>query len=357
MARGLRVGRWRRPQALVVDPRPLRGLGPSPTKPRRSLHGPSVRRGRSSVGRRRGSQPCAPIPEQKTLGAPRRARDPRPPWVTCGVPETCVSAAGGDGKLSLSIPVRCADRAPRQRSRAAASLVLGGCARSACRPLAGIASARRRSPAMGRGPSPTQRPRGLLGPSVRCDRSSVGRWRGSQPCAPIPEQKTLGAPRRARDPAASLGDLWSVERPACRPPAATASSRCRSPSAARTGPLANEAAPRPLWMLGAMREICVSAAGGDRKRASSIPGHGPGPLADAATPRPPWTLGATRETCVSAAGGDGKLSLSIPVRCADRAPRQRSRAATTSTPPRRRRERRRSAGRAGDPTRGTARCP
>ncbi len=231
--------------------------------------------------------------------------------------------------------------------------VLGGGQRPACRPPAGIATVRVDPRAEdARGPSSRSDPAASLGARWMAKGLRVGRRRGSQPCAPIPEQKTLGAPRRARDPAASLGARWMakglrvgrrrgsqarvvdprqagpladaatprphwapVDAAACRPPAATASSRCRSPSAARTGPLANEAAPRPLWTFGAMRETCVSAAWR-------------GSQARVVDPRP-W------------AG----------------APRRRSDPATTSTPRRRRRERTRSAGRAGDPTRGTARCP
>jgi hypothetical protein len=159
-ARDLRVGRRRRRQAPVVDPRPLGGRGPSQTKPRRGLLGPSVRCDRSSVGRRRGSQ-ARVVDPRPGAGAPRRRSDP----------------AASLGDLWSARDLRVGRRRRRQ------ALVVDP------RPL------------RGRGPSPTKPRRGLFGPSVRCDRSSVGRWRGSQPCAPIPEQKTLGAPRRARDPA------------------------------------------------------------------------------------------------------------------------------------------------------------
>ena len=243
--RDLRVGRRRRRQALVVDPRPLRGQGPSPTKPRRCLHGPSVRSDRSSVGRWRGSQARAPIPEQKTLGAPRRARDPAASlgarWMAKGL-----RVGRRRRRQALVVdprPLRGQGPSPTKPRRGLFGCSVR-CARPACRPPGGdrkrassipghgpgpladaatprphwatcgvpetcVSAARRRRQALvvdprplrRRGPSPTKPRRGLFGPSVRCDRSSVGRWRGSQPCAPIPEQKTLGAPRRARDPA------------------------------------------------------------------------------------------------------------------------------------------------------------
>jgi len=115
----LRVGRRRRRQALVVDPRRLRLRGPSPTKPRRGLLAPLAKSASLCVGRRRGSHSCAPIPVQTSHGAPRRARDPAASLLLSRNPHRCVSAAGGDGKRSSSIPVGFASGAPRRRSRTA----------------------------------------------------------------------------------------------------------------------------------------------------------------------------------------------------------------------------------------------